>query len=112
MNRKILLMGALALWAGSAIAAEPIEGDWKTEVGDTARIASCAEGFCITLVNGKYTGKEIGQLKGNGGLYNGQITDPKDNKTYEGSAAVTGNHLKLQGCVLKIFCKSQIWTRL
>jgi len=112
MIRKILLLSAVALWAGSAVAAEPIEGDWKTEAGDTARIAPCAQSFCITLVNGKYAGKMIGQLKGNGGLYSGQITDPKDNKTYDGSAAVTGNNLKLQGCVLKVFCKSQIWTRL
>jgi uncharacterized protein (DUF2147 family) len=105
-------VGALALWAGSAAAAEPIEGDWKTEVGDTARIAPCAQGFCITLINGKYTGKMIGQLKGNGGLYKGQVTDPKDDQTYEGSAAVTGNNLKLEGCRLKIFCKSQVWKRL
>jgi len=109
--RKILLLSALALWAGSAVAAEPIEGDWKTEAGDTARIAPCTQGFCITLVNGKYAGKEIGQLKGNGGLYKGQVTKPQNNKTYEGSAAVTGNKLKLQGCALKIFCESQVWTR-
>jgi uncharacterized protein (DUF2147 family) len=112
MIRKILLVSAVALWAGSAIAAEPIEGNWKTEAGDTARIAPCPEGFCITLVNGKYANKQIGNMKGNGGLYNGKITDPKDDKTYEGSAAVSGSQLKLQGCVLKVFCKSQVWTRL
>lgn len=112
MIRKILLVGVLAMWTGSAIAAEPIEGDWKTMKGDTAHIAACAQGFCIRLINGPYAGKEIGHLKGNGGLYNGQITDPKDDKTYHGSAAVTGNNLKLQGCVLKVFCKSQVWTRL
>lgn len=111
MFRKIVLVGALALCAGSAVAAEPIEGDWKTMLGDTARIVPCPEGFCITLINGEHSGKMIGQMKGGGGLYKGQITDPKDDKTYEGSAAVTGNNLKLQGCVLKVFCKSQVWTR-
>jgi uncharacterized protein (DUF2147 family) len=112
MIRKILLLSAVALWAGSAVAAEPIEGDWKTEAGDTARIAPCAQSFCITLVNGKYAGKMIGHLSGNGGLYKGKVTDPKDDKTYDGSAAVTGNNLKLQGCAFKIICQSQIWTRL
>ncbi len=111
MIRKILLVGILALWAGSVVAAEPIEGDWKTLEGDTARIATCAQGFCITLVNGKYTGKMIGHLKGNGGLYKGQVTDPKNDKVYDGSAAVTGNNLKLQGCAFKIICQTQVWTR-
>lgn len=106
---------ALALSAGSlasqASAAESIEGNWKTMVGDTARIAPCSEGFCITLINGKFAGKQIGHMKGTGNLYSGQITDPEDNKTYDGSAAVADDYLKLQGCVLKIFCKSQVWKR-
>ncbi len=115
MKHMIMLAGAAMLlaFAGQAVAAEPIEGDWKTLVGDTARIAPCnGDSFCITLVNGKFQGKQIGTLKGGAGSYTGQITDPKDNKTYEGSAVVTGNALKLTGCVLKIFCKSQVWTRL
>jgi uncharacterized protein (DUF2147 family) len=115
MVRTWIFAAALALSAGSLAtqvsAAEAIEGNWKTLVGDTARIASCDKGFCITLANGKFAGKQIGHMQGAGGLYNGQITDPKDDKTYEGSAAVTGNALKLQGCVLKIFCKTQIWVR-
>jgi uncharacterized protein (DUF2147 family) len=115
MIRTWILAVVTALSAGSfamqASAAEPIEGNWKTLVGDIAKIAPCSEGFCSTLINGKFAGKQIGHMQGTGGLYNGQITDPKDDKTYDGSAAVTGNALKLQGCVLKIFCKTQVWVR-
>ena len=122
MLRKILIAGAaLLLSAAPALAtpmaAQPIEGDWLTLKKDTAHIAPCQAAaqsgqFCITLIDGSYAGKTIGVLKGSGGQYVGQVTDPADDKTYDGSAAVTGNNLKLQGCVLKVFCKSQVWTRL
>jgi len=109
-----LLLAVAAGWmiAAPLWAAEPIEGNWKTASGETARIAPCAQGFCITLTTGKFANRQIGHMKGGGGLYNGQITDPKDDKTYDGSATVTGNNLKLQGCVMKVFCKTQIWVRL
>jgi len=115
MLRISLLTGAaLLLFAGTAVAAEPIEGDWLTLKKDTARIAPCqaqAGKFCITLIDGEYAGKIIGVLSGGGGQYVGQVTDPADNKTYDGSATVTGKALKLQGCVMKIFCKAQVWMR-
>ncbi|MDI7775649.1 DUF2147 domain-containing protein [Asticcacaulis sp. EMRT-3] len=111
LPKTVFAAAALLLWAGPALAAQPIEGNWKTLKGDTARIAPCGDSFCITLMDGKYAGKQIGILKGQGGLYTGQVTDPEADKTYEGSATVTGNALKLQGCVMKIFCKSQVWTR-
>jgi uncharacterized protein (DUF2147 family) len=113
MLRITLLAGAaLLVWAGAAAAAQPIEGDWLTLKGDTARIAPCeGDKFCITLIDGQYAGKQIGVLKGMGGQYTGQVTKPQNGKTYDGSATVTGQALKLQGCALKIFCESQVWTR-
>ncbi len=44
--------------------------------------------------------------------YSGSITDPAADKTYSGSGAVSGNSLKMKGCVLKVLCKSQTWSRL
>ncbi|PKA40647.1 DUF2147 domain-containing protein [Rhizobium sullae] len=112
MIRTLILAGAMALSASLAYAEEPIVGSWKTDSGETAQIASCGGSYCVTLKTGKFAGKKIGTLAGTGGTYIGEITDPKNDKTYSGSGSVTGNSLKMKGCVLKVLCKSQSWTRL
>ncbi|AWI56427.1 DUF2147 domain-containing protein [Sinorhizobium fredii] len=113
MIRTLLVSAALAFGAaGAAYAAEPIVGNWKTASGATAEIAPCGGAFCVTLKTGKHAGKRIGNLAGTDGSYSGEITDPESDKTYSGSGAVDGNSLKMKGCVLKVLCKSQTWTRL
>lgn len=112
MIRTILVASAMLLASSAAFAAEPIQGNWKTASGETAEIAPCGGAFCVTLKTGKYAGKRIGKLSGSGSDYTGEITDPKDDKTYSGSGSVSGNSLKMKGCVLMILCKSQTWTRL
>ncbi|TCU19397.1 uncharacterized protein (DUF2147 family) [Rhizobium sullae] len=112
MIRTLILAGGMALSANLAYAEEPIVGSWKTDSGETAQIVSCGGSYCVTLKTGKFAGKKIGTLAGTGGTYNGEITDPKNDKTYSGSGSVTGNSLKMKGCVLKVLCKSQSWTRL
>jgi len=109
---KLVLATAFALAATAALAAEPIEGNWKTASGETAVIGKCGSAFCVTLKTGKHAGKQIGRLAGQDGEYSGRITDPAEDKTYSGSGSVSGNSLKMKGCVLKILCKSQTWTRL
>ena len=110
--KHILAAALLAAFASPALSAEPIEGNWKTASGETAAIAPCGGAFCITLKTGAHAGKQIGKLSGTGASYTGEITDPKDDKTYSGSAAVSGAMLKLKGCVLKVLCKSQNWSKL
>lgn len=110
--KTVLLAAAMALAAFGAHAGEAIEGNWKTASGETAAIASCGGAYCVTLQTGKYAGKQIGKLSGSDGAYTGEITDPEADKTYSGSGAVSGNALKMKGCVLKILCKSQTWIRL
>jgi len=112
MIRSLVLAGAIALTSGIAHADEPIVGNWKTAAGDTAVIAPCGGSYCVTLKTGKYTGRKIGRLAGTGGSYAGEITDPAVDKTYSGSGKVSGNSLRMQGCVMNILCKSQTWTRL
>lgn len=112
MIRSLILASALALSTTLAHAEEPITGNWKTVAGDTAVIASCGGSYCITLKTGKYAGRKIGTLTGKDGTYNGEITDPSNDKTYSGSGTVSGNSLKMKGCVLAVLCKSQTWTRL
>lgn len=113
MIRTLIMAAALAVGvAGTAAAAEPIVGNWKTATGATAEIAPCGGAYCVTLKTGKFVGKRIGNLTGTGGNYSGEITDPETDKTYSGSGAVDGNSLKMKGCVLKVLCKTQTWSRL
>ena len=112
MKRMSLAVAALALASLAAQAAEPVVGNWKTARGETAKISACGGAYCITLVTGKFSGRQIGKMSGSDGSYEGEITDPEADKTYSGSATVSGSSLKLTGCALKIFCKSQTWSRL
>ena len=112
MRLKTWIIAALLTVPGAALAAEPIEGNWKTASGATAAIAKCGGSFCITLKSGKFAGKRIGKMEGAGADYSGSITDPETDKTYSGSGAISGNSLRMKGCVLKVLCKSQTWTRL
>ncbi|MGF0536678.1 DUF2147 domain-containing protein [Agrobacterium sp. ES01] len=112
MIRELILGAALALSVTSVQAAEPIQGQWKTASGATADISPCGGAFCVTLKSGKHAGKQIGKMRGAGDAYKGEITDPETDKTYAGSGTVSGNSLKMKGCVLAVLCKSQTWTRL
>ena len=113
LRRIVLTLGLCALMTGAALA-DPIEGNWKTTDGDTAAIAGCGGRFCITLKTGEYAGRKIGQMNASGGgSYEGEITKPSNGKTYSGKAKLSGNSLKLSGCVLGgLICESQTWGRL
>lgn len=112
IGKSIAAAIILGLSASAALAAEPIVGNWKTASGETAAIASCGGAYCITLKTGKHAGKTIGNMSGKGMSYSGEITDPANDKTYSGSASIKGTSLKMQGCVLKVLCKTQTWTRM
>jgi uncharacterized protein (DUF2147 family) len=112
VRKTALILAAVAGLACSASAAEPIEGNWKTASGETAAIAKCGSAYCVTLKTGKHAGKQIGKMSGTGGDYKGEITDPEAAKTYSGSGSVSGNALKMKGCVMSVFCKTQTWSRL
>ncbi len=103
---------SLVLASGAPAFADIIEGNWKTESGETAAISKCGGSFCIKLKTGTYAGKSIGKMKGGNGSYDGTITDPADDKEYSGSAKVSGASMKMKGCALKIFCKTQTWKKL
>jgi uncharacterized protein (DUF2147 family) len=110
--RGIIAAAILLATSGMVLAAEPIEGNWKTKSGETAQIVKCGGDYCVTLKTGKYSGKRIGKMAGAGADYSGEITDPAEDKTYSGYATVSGASMKLKGCVMSIFCKSQTWTKL
>lgn len=115
MTSRIMLaiMASLSL-TGAALAADPLEGRWRTQSGETAQIGACGSGLCITLRSGKHAGKQIGSVKPQGSnAYAGTIIDPADDKSYSGKASLSGSALTLSGCVLGgLICKSQNWTKI
>lgn len=111
MRRYAMAAGLLLAGLVGAQAAEPVVGNWTTASGETAQVSSCGGAYCISLITGKFKGRQIGRMNGSAGAYEGEITDPEAEKTYAGSAEVKGSSLKLTGCALKIFCKTQTWAR-
>lgn len=112
MIRKLIAAGVLVAAMTAPALADPIEGNWKTKSGETAAIASCGSAYCVTLKTGKHAGKRIGKMTGNGGSYSGTITDPAKDKTYSGSASISGSTMKMKGCVLGILCRSENWAKM
>jgi uncharacterized protein (DUF2147 family) len=111
IRQAILASAFLAAFADGASAAEPIEGQWKNGPVEIISISPCGDGFCLTLKTGEFAGQSIGKLKGTGKDYAGEITDPENKKTYSGTGTVEGKTLKLKGCALKIFCRTESWSR-
>jgi uncharacterized protein (DUF2147 family) len=114
MFGKMSVAFAGLLLVSTVAHADDIEGNWRTQSGETALIGSCGGGFCITLKTGKYAGRRIGNMAASGGgKYAGEITDPASDKTYSGSATVSGSSMKMSGCVLGgLICKSQTWKKM
>ena len=111
----VLALGTAVPLAGAttAHAADPIVGTWRLDDGRTIRFAGSGSRFCGKAVGGKFAGRSIGCLSAQGnGRYRGKITDLSADKTYSGKASVSGNSLKLSGCVLGgLICRSSSATR-
>ena len=112
LSLAIAASAVSAVIAGSAYA-DPIEGNWRTDKGSIAAISGCGSSFCIKLTSGKFAGKSIGKFKADGdNQYSGNITDPETDKTYSGKGTLSGNSLKMSGCVFGgLICRSQNWKR-
>jgi uncharacterized protein (DUF2147 family) len=108
-----MIAAAMTLLAGTAYA-DPIEGNWRTQSGETAAVGNCGGSFCITLKTGKHKGKGIGKVSSDGdGQYSGSITDPATDKTYSGKASMSGSSMNMKGCIFGgLICRSQTWTKL
>lgn len=128
MKRFLTLTAALVVTAGMAAAADPLEGTWRTIKDDNGNsgeivVAPCGSALCGTLVksydsNGKSMqspniGKQIISATvptGNGG-YKGKVYSPDRGKTYNSRLTLSGNQLKVEGCVLGICRDGGTWTR-
>ena len=124
---KTLVLAAVAsvLMAGAALA-DPVEGIWKTQVDDGAyahvTISKCGAAICGVIsrtfnASGEYSSPNIGkklvwdmQPKGGGAYRDGKIWQPSKDKVYSSKMDMSGNALKVKGCIGPI-CKKQTWSR-
>ncbi len=111
MKRLILAVAGLAAMTVPALA-DPIEGTWKRPNGTLIKYSGSGSRYCGTVLTGDYAGKSIGCMNGTGGSYKGKVNKLDEGKTYNGKASVTGNNLKLSGCVLGgVICKTETLAR-
>lgn len=119
---KHLLTAGLIALAGVA-SADPVEGIWRSPVTDegksiTVRVLACDSGICgvINSVNDgdqSIIGKTMiwGMTPRGDGLYDGgKVWAPDNDRTYNGKLTLSGNTLKIEGCVLGI-CRGETFSR-
>lgn len=124
--KKLSIIAALGIALAAPAAADPVEGIWQTQVDDGAyayvTMAPCGAKICGVISrtfngSGEYKSSNIGkqlvwdmQPKGNGAYGNGKIWQPSTGKVYSSKMSMSGNTLKVSGCVGPI-CKKQTWSR-
>lgn len=124
---KALILAAVAsvTMAGTALA-DPVLGVWKTQVDDGAyahvTLSQCGAKICGVIsrtfnATGEYQSANLGKSlvwdmepKGDGEYRNGKIWQPSTDKTYNSKMDMSGNTLKVRGCIGP-FCKKQTWSR-
>ncbi|MTH33104.1 DUF2147 domain-containing protein [Paracoccus limosus] len=121
------LAAAFALIAGAAMA-DGISGTFRTQPNDQGQAGlvefyDCGGKYCGKLIKSfdkagaelktKNTGKNIvANMTDNGGgsFSGGTIWDPGADRTYRSKMVLSGNTLKVSGCIA-VFCRTQTWTR-
>lgn len=108
----LVALSVLAMTGGTMAAADPIEGTWQTHEGADVGIATCDQGYCLTVSSGQYAGTVIGRMTPKrAGYYEGDISRPGDSQTYSGKAEVKGDTLTITGCVAMVLCSASDWSR-
>ncbi len=108
----VMIGGAAMAMSAADAMADPIEGRWFTPMKETVRIAPCGNSWCATVDTGSYAGTGIGVFTGSDGKYSAKITEPKNGRTVEGNARISGEVMHLEGCVAKLVCAKRDWRRL
>jgi uncharacterized protein (DUF2147 family) len=125
-TRTILGLSALAMSVPAAAQA-PIEGLWRNPSGTAIiAIAPCGPMLCGKVVwaseRGQrevaaHTSKVVGttvltNVKPRGDRWSGNLYIPDDNINVSARLQSLGpRQLKLTGCIIGIFCRSQVWAR-
>ena len=127
MKKLLMIVASLFAFSTTAAAQEAAVGIWQTEVDDGAyahiTIAPCGDAVCGVISrtfndDGEYQSENIGKtlvidmVPQGGGAYEGQVWRPSNNKLYIGKMDVSGDALRLRGCVAGgLLCSSQNWAR-
>ncbi|MBT0956216.1 DUF2147 domain-containing protein [Alphaproteobacteria bacterium KMM 3653] len=128
--KRFFGMAATVALMGMAMpaAADALEGMWRTSKDDNGnsgiiKVAPCGSSLCGTLVQsfdsaGKplktaNIGKQIisATKPTGGGNYKGKVFSPDRGKTYNSKLVLSGNTLKVSGCVLGVCRDGGTWTR-
>ena len=127
MKKLLMILASLFAFSTAVAAQEAAVGIWQTEVDDGAyahiTIAPCGDAVCGVISrtfndDGEYQSENIGKtlvsdmVPQGGGAYEGQVWRPSNNKLYIGKMDVSGDALRLRGCVAGgLLCSSQNWAR-
>jgi len=127
--KLITLAAGLSLaLAGTAFAADPLEGTWRTAKDDNGnsgliQVKPCGAALCGTLVQSfdkagkafksENQGRKIisETVASGGGSYKGKVYSPDRGKTYNSKLKLSGKTLKVSGCVLGICRDGGTWTK-
>lgn len=127
---KTLMAAVLTVWAGAALAGDPVEGVWKTRPDDNGnfghvQITPCGPAFCGTLIQtfdgagaalpSDTVGRQIVwdmRAVGGGAYEDGKVWAPDRDKTYDARMQLTGTMLAVSGCVMGgLICRASDWSR-
>ena len=127
---KTLMLGVVtSLALATPALADPIYGTWKTIPDDNGnygyiQVAACGAKICGTLVKSfdssgqavesKNDGRNIiwdMEAEGGGKYGGGKVWSPDRDKTYNSKLELSGDQLKVSGCVLGICRDGGTWTR-
>ncbi|RYG93141.1 DUF2147 domain-containing protein [Loktanella sp. IMCC34160] len=125
---KSFVLGLVAaVGLAGAVAADPLEGIWQTEVDDGSyalvTVSPCGPAFCGVISrtfnsDGEYQSENIGRqividmVAEGDGHYEGSVWRPSNDKIYIGKMDIEGNTVRLRGCVAGgLICASQTWTK-
>jgi len=136
--KTAILAAPLTLIAGYSAATDSVFGLWKTpeDGGSVVRLDPCGDSLCGRIVTSPrlraypdqrdvlnkdpaLRGRPLKDLLflklralGSGRWGDGWAYNPKDGGTYHGSMELKADGgLRLTGCVVAPFCKTQTWTR-
>ncbi|MFK7745934.1 MAG: DUF2147 domain-containing protein [Roseobacter sp.] len=125
--KKFLATLAVLATSTSMTLADPLEGTWQTQADEGAfahvAISPCGANFCGTIERtfkdgGEYTSPNKGKTlvidmapQGDG-TYQGQVWRPSNDKIYLGKIDLSGDSMRLRGCVAGgLICSKQTWAR-
>lgn len=128
MKKTLTLAFALVIGSTIGAFADPLEGLWRTTKDDNGnsgliQVQPCGSKLCGTLIKAfDGSGKEISTenvgkkiisatVPTGGGNYKGKVYSPDRDKTYSSKLVLSGNKLKVSGCVLGICRDGGTWTR-